>query len=154
MPEVPHGVFDAVDRASAGWQAGKIATADLPVRDWIAQEWVHFFDSLPADLDDAKLADLRAQFGLGAGGNSEIARSWLVLVVRTAYQPAYPDLEQFLLNTGRHRLVVGLYRDLARTPEGLELGRRIYARARPGYHATIRAAVERLLSPEKSRVNP
>ena len=62
-------------------------------------------------------------------------------------EPAYADLERYLLSTGRHKLVVGLYRDLARTEAGLELGRRIYAKARPGYHATIRAAVERLLLP-------
>ena len=91
------------------------------------------------------MAQLRAQFGLGADGNAEIARSWLALVVRSAYEPAYPDLERYLLSTGRHKLVVGLYRDLARTEAGLELGRKIYAKARPGYHATIRAAVERLL---------
>jgi hypothetical protein len=84
-------------------------------------------------------------FKLGADGNAEIARSWLTLVVRTAYEPANSDLERFLTSTGRHRLVVGLYRDLARSETGLELGRRIYAKARPGYHAVIRAAVERLL---------
>lgn len=154
MPAVPNGVFDAVDRASADWQAGKIPTADLPVGGWVPQEWVHFFDSLPADLGDSKLAGLRTRFKLGAGGNSEIARSWFVLVVRTAYEPAYADLEHFLTSTGRHRLVVGLYRDLARSESGLALGRQIYARARPGYHATIRAAVERLLYPDEARVNP
>jgi len=68
--------------------------------------------------------------------------------VRTAYEPAYADLERFLLSTGRHKLVVGLYRDLARTPGGLALGKTIYAKARPGYHATIRQAVERLLKLE------
>ena len=64
------------------------------------------------------------------------------------YEPAYPDLERFLLSTGRYKLVVELYRDLARTPSGLELGKAIYAKARPGYHTTIRQAVERLLQPE------
>lgn len=147
MPPIPAGVFDAVDRAAAEWRAGRLATADLPVRDWVPQEWVRFLDGQPADLGDERLAQLRAQFGLGAGGNAEIARSWLALVVRAAYEPSYPDLERFLLSTGRHKLVVGLYRDLARTEAGLKLGRKIYAKARPGYHATIRAAVERLLQP-------
>jgi aminopeptidase N len=144
-PPIPHGVFDAVDRAAAEWRAGRLAAADLPVRDWVPQEWVRFLDGQPDDLTDAQLAGLRSQFGFGAGGNAEIARSWLALVVRSAYEPAFPDLERYLLATGRHKLVVGLYRDLARTDAGLELGRKIYAKARPGYHATIRAAVERLL---------
>ena len=144
-PAILSGVFDAVDRAATEWRAGRLAVGELPVRDWVPQEWVRFLDWQPADLDDAQLAELRAHFGLGADGNAEIARSWLALVVRSAYAPAYADLERFLLSTGRHKLVVGLYRDLARTETGLELGRTIYTKARPGYHATIRQAVERLL---------
>ncbi len=147
MPPVPQGVFDAVDRVAADWRVGKVATADLPVKDWVPQEWVRFLAEQPADLADAKLADLRSSFHLGADGNAEIALSWLALVIRAAYEPAYPDLERFLLETGRWRLVVTLYTELARTPAGLELGRRIYAKAKPGYHASIRAAVERELYP-------
>ncbi len=149
-PAIPSGVFDAVDRAAAEWRAGRLAADQLLVRDWLPQEWMRFLDEQPAELEDAKLAELRAQFHLGADGNAEIARSWLALAVRTAYEPAYADLERFLLSTGRHKLVVGLYRDLARTEEGLALGRTIYAKARPGYHATIRQAVERLLKLENA----
>ncbi len=144
-PAIPSGVFDAVDHAATEWRAGRLAIADLPVREWVPQEWVRFLDGQPADLNDEQLAELRAHFKLGADGNAEIALSWLTLVVRSAYEPAYADLERFLLSTGRHKLVVGLFRDLARSDTGLELGRRIYAKARPGYHATIRQAVERLL---------
>ncbi|HET9663767.1 MAG TPA: M1 family metallopeptidase [Burkholderiales bacterium] len=147
-PPIPSGVFDAVDRAAEEWRSGRIPVAQLPVQHWVPQEWVRFLEDQPGDLADAKLAELRANFRLGPDGNAEIARSWFALVVRTAYEPAYADLEQFLLSTGRHRLVVGLYRDLARSKSGLELGRRIYARARPGYHATIRQAVERQLYPD------
>jgi aminopeptidase N len=144
-PAIPSGVFDAVDRAATEWRAGRLPVGDLPVRDWVPQEWVRFLEGQPTDLNDAQLAELRAHFKLGADGNAEIARSWLALVVRSAYEPAYADLERFLRSTGRHRLVVGLFRDLARSESGLELGRKIYAKARPGYHATIRQAVERLL---------
>ena len=145
MPPIPSGVFDAVDRAGTEWRAGRLATDQLPVRDWLPQEWMRFLEEQPAELADAKLAELRAQFHLGVDGNAEIARSWLALVVRTAYEPGYPDLERYLLSTGRYKLVVSLYRDLARTPAGLELGKAIYAKARRGYHTTIREAVERLL---------
>jgi hypothetical protein len=148
MPEVPQGMFDAVDRASAAWREGRMTTAQLPVGDWVPQEWVRFLESQPAELPDARLAMLRSQFGLGADGNAEIALAWLRLVVKTSYEPAYPDLERFLTSTGRYRLVVTLFRDLARSEAGLALGQRIYAQAKPGYHTTIRQAVERLLAPE------
>jgi hypothetical protein len=75
-------------------------------------------------------------------------------VIRTGYEPAYPDLERYLTQTGRWRLVSTLFTDLARTPEGLALGRRIYAKAKPGYHASVRDEVERLLSPKVATAAP
>jgi len=147
MPEVPQGVFEALDRAAADWREGRLATQQLPVQDWVPQEWVRFLAEQPADLEDAKLDELRCHFRLGADGNAEIALAWLSLVVRAGYEPSYPDLERFLLATGRYKLVVTLFREMSRSESGLALGRRIYAKARPGYHATIRQAVERLLQP-------
>jgi hypothetical protein len=134
-----------VDQAAADWRAGRVATDALPVKDWIPQEWVRFLDQQPADLDDGKLAELRSTYRLGADGNAEIALSWFELVIRTAYEPAYADLERFLLDTGRWRLVETLFRELSRTESGRALGERIYAKAKPGYHRSIRDAVERLL---------
>jgi hypothetical protein len=145
---VPQGVFEFVDRAAADWRAGKIETGDLPVKDWVPQEWVRFLDQQPADIPHAKLDELRSTFRLGADGNAEIALSWLQLVIRASYSPAYLDLEKFLLATGRWRLVETLFRDLARAETGIALGRQIYAKAKPGYHASIRQAVERLLYPQ------
>ncbi|HEU4517341.1 MAG TPA: leukotriene A4 hydrolase C-terminal domain-containing protein, partial [Steroidobacteraceae bacterium] len=148
MPKVAQGVFASVDDAAVGWRAGRIATDALPVKDWIPQEWVRFLDEQPADLEDGQLADLRSTFRLGADGNAEIALSWFELVVRTGYEPAYGDLERFLLQTGRWRLVETLFRELSRTEEGRALGKRIYSKAKPGYHRSIRDAVERLLFPD------
>jgi len=148
MPPVPTGVFEALDRAAADWAAGRLATADLPAADWVTMEWERFLDEQPADLPDAKLAELRSTFDLSSDSNAEIALAWLQLVIRAGYEPAYPDLERYLTQTGRWRYVSTLFTDLARTPAGLELGRRIYAKAKAGYHASIREEVERLLAPK------
>jgi leukotriene-A4 hydrolase len=120
------------------------------VKDWSPQEWVRFLDQQPADLDDGKLAALQSTYRLGADGNAEIALSWFELVIRTAYEPAYAGLERFLLDTGRWRLVETLFRELSRTESGRALGERIYAKAKPGYHRSIRDAVERLLYPGRA----
>ena len=144
-PVLPTDVFSALDRAAKDWREGRIATASLPTKDWVPMEWVRFLDEQPADLPDAKLAELRSAYNLGAAGNAEIALAWLQLAIRTSYEPAYPDLERYLTQTGRWRLVSTLFTDLARTPEGLALGREIYAKAKPGYHPSIRDEVERVL---------
>ncbi len=147
MPKVAQDVFAPVDRVAADWRAGRIATGALPAKDWIPQEWVRFLDGSRPISKHAKLAELRTAYKLGADGNAEIALSWLELVIRAEYEPAYPDLERFLLNTGRWRLVETLFRELSRTEAGRALGKGIYAKARPGYHQSIQDAVERLLYP-------
>ena len=148
MPKVATGVFERVDTLASDWRAGRIATDALPAMDWFPVEWVRFLDEQPADLADERLEELRSTYGLGADGNAEIALSWLELVIRAGYEPAYPDVERFLLNTGRWRLVETLFSELSRTETGRALGERIYDKAKPGYHASIRQAVERLLYPE------
>ena len=150
LPPVPQGVFEAVDRAAAEWRAGTLATADLPVKEWVPQEWIRFLNQQPADIPDEKLAELRAAYRLGSDGNALIALSWLQLVIRAGYEPAYPDVERYLLNTGRWRLVETLFRDLSRTEAGTAFGRQIYAKAKPGYHQSIRDAVERLIYPKSA----
>jgi aminopeptidase N len=145
MPALPTDVFDALDRTAKDWREGRISTASLPAKEWVPMEWVRFLNEQPADLPDAKLAELRSAYHLGADGNAEIALAWLQLVIRTAYSPAYGDLDRYLTQTGRWRLVSTLFTDLARTPDGLELGRAIYAKAKPGYHPSIRDEVERVL---------
>ena len=74
-------------------------------------------------------------------------------MVRTGYEPGYPDLERYLTQTGRWRLVSTLFRDLARTPGGLALGRQIYAKTRTGYHASVRDEVERVLGVHDYYIN-
>jgi hypothetical protein len=49
------------------------------------------------------------------------------------------------MRIGRRKLIVPLYQELAATPEGLALARRIYAAARPGYHPLAQDAVDKAL---------
>jgi len=59
-------------------------------------------------------------------------------------------MENYLLRIGRRKLIVPLYRDLAATPAGLELAKKIYAKARPGYHPLAQSAIDEVLKKAKS----
>ena len=43
-------------------------------------------------------------------------------------------LENFLMNVGRAKFVVPLFLDLSQTDDGKVMAKRIYKKARPGYH--------------------
>lgn len=116
-----------------------------PRKDWATQEWLHWLRALPETLPGAKMAELDRQWGFTKTGNSEIAAQWLLMAVRSGYEPAYARLEEFLIQVGRRKFVKPLYGELAKTPEGLRRARRIYEKARPGYHPITRATVDALL---------
>jgi hypothetical protein len=91
------------------------------------------------------MAELDRAFKLTANRNSEITSEWLLLAIRTRYEPAYRRLEQFLTSVGRRKYLKPLFEELAKTPEGKERARTIYARARSGYHPIAVATVDAIL---------
>jgi aminopeptidase N len=139
------GAFARVE-AQANAFAGGTAAARLQTSGWTTQEWQHFLGALPKQLTPAQLADLDRAFGLSRQGNSEILFAWLQTAVRNRYQPAVPALEQFLTSQGRRKFVRPLFADLMAQGEwGQALARRIYARARPGYHPVTSGSVDAIV---------
>jgi hypothetical protein len=65
--------------------------------------------------------------------------------IRNGYAPASAKLQEFLMRVGRMRYIRPLYEELAKTPEGLERARAIFAKARAGYHPIATATIETAL---------
>ena len=125
--------FVAVETAIATWKANP--SAGLPeTKEWSTHEWLHFLKNLPDTLTEAEMLNLDRIGGFTKSGNAEIVTLWLVHAIKNNYEPAYPKLESFLVNTGRRKFLTPIYHELARTPERKARAREIYARARPNYH--------------------
>jgi len=138
--------LEKVEQARDAWLNGgsvdalaKIASA------WSTQEWVHFIDSLPRKLSAETLSTLDRQLKLTDSPNPEIAHVWFRLAISNRYSAAYPAMERYMVDIGRRKLIVPLYRDLAATPEGKSLAVKIYAKARDGYHPVAQSTVDALL---------
>ncbi len=56
-----------------------------------------------------------------------------------------PALERYLISIGRRKLILPLYRELAKTPDGLAFARKVYQQARPGYHPLAQGSVDEIL---------
>jgi aminopeptidase N len=115
---------------AAGARASSIDAAG-----WTTQEWQHFLESLPKALTAGQLAELDRTFKLTDRGNSEVLFAWLRIAIRNRYEAAMPALERFLTVQGRRKFLRPLYEDLMATDWGKPVAKRIYARARPLYHA-------------------
>jgi hypothetical protein len=118
---------------------------EIDTEGWGPHQWLYFLENLPSTISARQLQDLDQAFAFTATTNNEILAVWLRLSIRTRYTPAYARLEQFLMDVGRRKYLEPLYKELAKTPEGLTLAKEIYARARPRYHAISRGTVDEVL---------
>ena len=137
--------FARVEAQAPRFVAGT-AAAQLETSRWTTQEWQHFLGALPQGLTPAQLADLDRAFRLSEQGNSEILFAWLQMAVRHRYEPALPALERFLTTQGRRKFVRPLFASLMEQGEwGQAHARRIYQRARPGYHPVTSGSVDEIV---------
>jgi aminopeptidase N len=146
---VSSDALEKVDHASKAWRGGgPLESLAVVAKSWTVQEWVRFLEGLPHELPQADLAALDARFKLTGTRNSEVAHAWYRLTIATGYHAADAALETYLSGVGRRKLIVPLYRDLAKTPEGLAFAQRVYAKAKPLYHSVARSTIEEALAPK------
>jgi aminopeptidase N len=138
--------FAPVDEARAAWLAGKLEAKKFG-QGWVTQQWVYFLDDMPQALRAQQLAELDKAFGFTHTQNDEIAHSWFVLVIANNYQPAFSSLEEYLKSIGRRKLIEPLYTDLMKTTAGTTFAKRVYAKARPGYHPATVKAIDAIVNP-------
>jgi leukotriene-A4 hydrolase len=133
-----------VEAAARAYLAGTPAS-QLQTKGWVSHQWVHFVRQLPNSLTPAQMADLDTAFHFTGTGNSEVLVEWLTRAIATKYEAAYPALEAFLTGMGRRKYLKPLYAEMAKTPDGLAMARRIYAKARPTYHSVSTNTIDDIL---------
>lgn len=146
--------FDAVDAKQAEWLTGTLPAVELDAAAWTTQEWIRFLEKMPEQLSPEQMAELDAAFAFTGTANAEIAQRWYPLTVRSGYGAARPAIEAFLQKIGRRKLIMPTYEELAKTPEGREFGRAVFAKARPGYHPITVGSVEQVLADPKPETQP
>ncbi|HET8548156.1 MAG TPA: M1 family metallopeptidase, partial [Bryobacteraceae bacterium] len=144
-PKPAARAFQRVEEAARQWNEGTVSAAALPTRQWTTLEWLRFLNVVGPRLDAKRMAELDRAFRLTANRNSEITSEWLLWAIRNHYEPAYTRLEQFLMSVGRRKYLKPLYEELAKTSDGKQRGRAIYARARSGYHPIAVTTVDTIL---------
>jgi aminopeptidase N len=143
-PQVHSDAFTKVEAQGKAFASGTSATS-LLTENWSTHEWIHFLRHLPKELTRQQMAELDDAFHFTDSGNSEILHEWLMSAIPQQYDPAWDALERFLLRQGRRKFLKPLYQKLAETPEGLARAKRIYAKARPMYHAVSYRTIDQIL---------
>lgn len=136
--------FNEVDHQVSAWKKGA-EPASLNTKNFSTAEWLRFLNTLPDSLSIDQMKKLDDAFHFTQTGNSEILFAWFEHVIPSKYEAAYPSIENFLTTVGRRKFVKPLYTALAKTPEGKEMAKKIYAKARPNYHSVTAHTVDDIL---------
>ena len=130
------------------FEPGLPACSEIPffeaaetITEWTTHEWLNFLRGLPVQLDASRMQELDSTYHLTRSGNDEILDQWLLMAVRNRYEPAYPRLEQFLIEVGRRKFVKPLYEAM-----DLKQAAAIYEEARPGYHPITQATIDAIVA--------
>jgi len=138
--------FSNVDTARIAWEGtGTVPTSQLTA-EWGTQEWVRFIDGLGATQPLDKLAALDRAFKFTGTPNGEIAMRWYPLAIRSGYAEATPAAAEFIERVGRRKLIMPIYAELVKTPEGLAVAKAAFEKAKPGYHPITTGSVQDMLS--------
>ncbi len=137
--------FSIVDTARIAWQgSGTLPSAQI-TSEWGTQEWVHFIDGMGKTLPVDKLAALDKAYAFTGTANGEIAMRWYPLAIRSGYQEANEAAGAFIERVGRRKLILPIYAELVKTPEGLAFAKAAFEKAKPSYHPITTASVQDML---------
>jgi len=141
-PQPTSTAFSTIDSESSAWLSDDTKLSQLPTKRWTLHEWLHFINNLPLDINTDKMVMLDNKFDLTRSKNAEIAHAWYLLSVRVGYDVVYPAISEYLMAIGRRKLIVPLYKELAKTEEGKAWALNIYKKARPGYHSLAQGTID------------
>ncbi|MEL6252229.1 MAG: M1 family metallopeptidase [Bacteroidota bacterium] len=144
IPFKPSERFVKVEEAVNSWIAG-VQLDSLKTENWTTHEWLHFIRTLPTSISPEQMAQLDAAFSLSKSNNSEIQALWYKRAIEADYEAAYPYMEKFLVEVGRRKFLLPLYRSMIEQDRETELAREIYAEARSNYHPISVGSVDQLL---------
>jgi aminopeptidase N len=137
-------LFSDIDDISQQWMENKLTTKNIPTDQWTTQQWLYFLNNLPDSLTTDRMVQLDKTFDLSNIQNSEIAHIWFLLSIRYNYQPAFANLRKYLMEIGRRKLIVPLYKELAQSHEHKQWGRSVYQQARKGYHSLAQGTIDQV----------
>lgn len=143
-PEPVSNAFDQVKTHLNNWLEGKGSLGDIPTKQWTIHEWLFFINNLPKDISKEKMAELDNTYNFTNSTNAEVAFAWFLLSIHRGYDKIEERLEEHLVSIGRRRLIVNLYKALMEKPEYHDFAKRVYKKARPGYHPLAQGTIDKL----------
>ena len=149
-PVVQSRGFAMVDTARIAWLGSGTVPSAQVTADWSTHQWLHFIEGLGDTVKPEQLKQLDDAYHFTGTANGEIAMRWYPLAIRSGYTEAQAAAGEFIQRVGRRKLIMPIYAELVKTPEGLAFAKEVFAKAQPGYHPITTGSVEAMLAKAES----
>jgi len=150
-PNPTSDAFNQVQKNMDAWLANDLSVDRIPSKSWTVHEWLYFLNNLPKDISLDRLKELDQQFMLTQSTNNEIAHAWLLINIKKNNSAVDARLEDYMVSIGRRKLIVPLYRALLDDSSRHNFVKKVYAKARPGYHPLAQGTIDGLFKKAKSK---
>ena len=145
-PKVNSLRFKNVESSVATFLDGGAEELKVISDKWSTHEWLHFLKHLPESLNHDQMGDLDKVFNLSNSGNSEILAVWFLQSIKNDYEPAFENLEKFLVKIGRRKFLQPLYLELSKNQEHKIWAKKVYQKARNNYHYVSFNTIDNILN--------
>lgn len=145
-PKPISNAFTTIDDLISQLGSDEISLAQLPTTTWALHEWLYFINNLPLDVKHKRMVNLDKTYNFTTSHNAEIAHAWYLLSIRTGYKEIYPELAKYLINIGRRKLIVPLYKELAKDASSKKWAMDVFKQARPGYHGLAQGTIDDVMN--------
>ena len=138
--------FNEVTRLLGTWLAGDSNGEEMfeASKDWSTHEWLHMLSGF-GDIHADNLEVLDETYAFTGTQNAEIAFAWYMQAIKGGYEPAMPELEEFLMTVGRGKFIYRLYGALKDNGQA-DMANRIFAEAKAGYHPIAQRRISDILA--------
>ena len=145
VPKPRSNAFAVIDSYIEKFTNDQLQLSQIPTTEWTLHEWLHFINNLPLDVSLARMTSIDDTYELTKSTNAEVAHAWYLLSLRAGYNVVYPAMATYLESIGRRKLIVPLYKELAKSAKGKQWAQKVYKKARPGYHPLAQGTVDAIL---------
>jgi hypothetical protein len=137
-------LFEKIDTVTNNWINNSMPISKIPTETWNTQQWLYFLNNMPASFNLSHMQQLDQTFNLTQSSNSEIAHIWFLLSIKFNYTAAFENMQKYLIEIGRRKLIVPLYKELAKTAKNKQWGENVYRLARGGYQSLAQGTIDKI----------
>jgi len=137
--------LEKVDAILVKYFNGSLKPESFDTTGFTTHHWQYLIRQFGKKATLVQIKSFDKVFKFSNRGNAEISCDWFTLSIKKGYTQNRPQTESFLTTVGRRKFLLPIYEALAKTSEGKAWARKVFLKAKGGYHSVSASSVEEIL---------